>query len=291
MALKPKLVIQVDCDSEFVMQKHYGLSSYKGDTYYSALEIFVDKFKKADLKGTLFVVGRDMEKKSVQPYILNALKEGHEIANHSYGHPNKFSTLADKNFQTEVQKTNHIVYSAFRIKCKGFRAPNFDINPSQIKILETEGFQYDCSIIKTPYLPVIKLLKGIDASKSGYMGNKQLALRKYNSGGIIRIPITTFPYMNFPCHFSYLLASNVNIAELIMTKLIKWHIKNRKPLIYLFHLADLVDNSFLYGTELKYYKSLEKRLLLLDSFIKMVAASFESITTGEYCGSLKSGGA
>ena len=158
--------------------------------------------------------------------------------------------------------------------------------------------------MSTPYLPIIKFLKGTDAKKTGYMGKSRLAPRKPYipnekkiwkeekngySKSFIEIPITTFPYLKFPCHFSYLLAANPKTAERIMTALIRWHIKRKEDLVFLFHLADLIDNKFLYGTELKRYKSLDKRLFLFDRFIEMVSNSFDSITTSEYCDLLKAG--
>lgn len=301
---KPKLILQIDCDSEYVMQEHYGISKQWGYTYYSALEIFIEKFKEAKLKSTLFVVGKDIENKSVQPYILNAINNGHEIANHSFGHPNRFSTISNEKFRVEIQKTNSAVHSILGLRCKGFRAPNFDINSSHMEVLRQEGFQYDCSVLSTPYLPIIKLLKGTDVKKSGYMGKSHLAPRRpyipnvnkiwkkeksgYNNR-VMEIPITTFPYLKFPCHFSYLLATKPKIAIQIMTMLIKWHVKQKETLIFLFHLADLVDSKFLYGTELKYYKSLEERLFLLDKFIGMTCNTFESLTTCEYYDILKEG--
>jgi len=304
MNIKPKLILQIDCDSEFVMQKHYGLTKHQENTYYSALEIFVEKFKIAKLKSTLFAVGADVKNKNGQQYFLDAINNGHEIANHSFEHPNRFSMLSDEKFRIEVQKTNAAVYSAFGLKCKGFRAPNFDINPSHIKILKEEGIQYDCSVLSTPYLPIIKLLKGTDVRKSGYMGKSHLALQKPyitnrdkiwksekngHGNGVIEIPITTFPYLKFPCHFSYLLATSPKIASRLMTTLIEWHVNRKETLVFLFHLADLVDNKFLYGTELKHYRSLDERLFLLDKLIEMVSNSFESLTTFEYCDLLKAG--
>lgn len=304
MRNKPELILQIDCDSEFVMQNHYGLTARQENTYYSALDIFIDKFQRAELKSTLFVVGKDIENGNVQRYIWNAINNGCEIANHSFVHSNEFSEISDKEFQAEVRETNRIVFSTFGMTCKGFRAPNFDMNPSYIKILKQEGFQYDCSILSTPYIPFIKLLKGVDADKSGYLGNIYWTPKKpyvpddkkiwkskkdKRDTDVIEIPITTFPYLRFPCHFSYLLAMNFKVAKRIMSALINWHVKRKEALIFVFHLADLVDNKFLCGIEQKRYRSLEQRLFLLDSFINLVHNSFNSLTTLEYYYLLKAG--
>lgn len=304
MCNKPELILQIDCDSEYVMQTHYGLPLSQENTYYSALDKFLNRFQRAGLKSTLFVVGKDVENKNVQRYIWKAVDNGCEIANHSYDHCNHFSAISYEEFKVEVQKTNHIISSVFDISCKGFRAPNFDMNPSYIKILRKEGIKYDCSLLSTPFLPLIKLLKGIEANRSGYLGNtywnpqkpyvpdeiKMWKAKKIkNCRDIIEIPITTFPYLRFPCHFSYLLTVNFKIAKQIMKTLINWHVKRREALVFVFHLADLVDNKLLYGIEQKCYKSLEERLFLLDCFVNMVGNSFNSLTTLEYYNLIKAG--
>lgn len=304
MSYRPKLIIQIDCDSEYVMEKHYGVYKKQRYEYYSSLKLFTEKFKNANLKSTLFVVGKDIENKNVQQYIFQAIADGYEIANHSYWHQNRFSSLSIDKFQYEVQKTNNAVYSKFGLQCKGFRAPNFDMKSVYMKILKEEGMQYDCSLLPTPYRPLIKILKGLDTVSAGYMGGsacsvltgtyasneKKIKKIRKCKNDIIEIPITTFPYLKFPCHFSYLLAMNSKLAEQIMILLVKWHIKKREPLVFLFHLADLVDNKYLYGTELKYYKSLKERLFLFDKFIELVRYSFDSLTTIEYCNYLNGGG-
>ena len=65
--------------------------------------------------------------------------------------------------------------------------------------------------------------------------------------------------------------------------------KRREALVFVFHLADLVDNKLLYGIEQKCYKSLEERLFLLDCFVNMVGNSFHSLTTLEYYNLIKAG--
>ena len=290
----PKLIIQIDCDGDYVISQHYNVPRYSTDVFYSSLDIYINKFCKNNLKSTLFLVGNDVREKGYRECIANAIRFGHEIANHSYSHSSNFSQLHLSDFRNEVIQTNNLIEMTYGVKCKGFRAPNFDFNNIFVKVLEEEGFLYDCSSISTPYKFILRMLKG--AKGSGYMRqlsniDKEGHISKNGKNIVIddfvKISVSTFPYLRFPCHFSYLLAMPPELSEKAMNALIKWHIRHNVPLVYIFHLADIVDNAYLYGTELKYYKNVEKRLDLLDKFINQVRDSFESCTTLQYCNWLK----
>lgn len=289
----PKLIIQIDCDGDYVLSQHYKKSRRSTDVFYSALNIFMEKFFESNLKTTLFLVGNDVKEKGYIESIGKAIQFGHEIANHSYSHSSNFSQLSESDFRNEIIGTKNIIKTTYGVSCEGFRAPNFDFNDVFVKILIEEGFLYDCSYISTPYKFLLRLLK--ETTETGYMrqfhgvGHKGAFKKEHCApmDDFVKIPVSTFPYFKFPCHFSYLLALPSDISKIIMTSLLKWHINRGVPLVYVFHLADIVDNSYLYGTELKYYKNLEKRLELLDAFISQVKDSFDSCTTLQYCNWLK----
>ncbi|MBS5842947.1 MAG: polysaccharide deacetylase family protein [Clostridiales bacterium] len=297
MRYKPKLIIQIDCDSEFVIKNHYGLSEPINHSYYSALKIFFEKFKRLKLQSTLFVVGKDINH-SNSIYLLEALDNGHEIANHSFSHCANFSMISKNDFIQEVHSTNEVIKTHLGVVNRGFRAPNFNINLSHLDLLEQEGIQYDCSFLMTPFSHVLSRIKKQDANDSRYLADnykncKEYLLKKCNKFGFynntIEIPISVFPCLKFPCHFSYLLATNKYLAQQLIRALIRWHTRNEKVLIYLFHLADIVENEFLYGTELKWYKSLEERLFLLDLILELFSENFDSLTTYEYLRFMKDG--
>lgn len=297
MNSKPKLIIQIDCDSEFVIKNHYGLTEPINHLYYSALEIFLEKFKRLKLKSTLFVVGKDINLEN-SLHLFKALDDGHEIANHSFSHCANFSMISKDRFVQEVRSTNKAIKEHLGVVNMGFRAPNFNINLAHWDLLEQEGIHYDCSFLMTPFSQVLSKIKRQDANDSRYLADnykqcKEYFLKKSTIFGFydntVEIPISVFPYLKFPCHFSYLLSTNKYLAQQIMHALISWHIKSERPLIYLFHLADIVENEFLRGTELRWYKSLEERLFLLDLILEMFSGNFDSLTTYEYLKFMKEG--
>jgi Predicted xylanase/chitin deacetylase len=300
---KPKIILQIDCDSEIALSAHYSYTSYAFgyEVYYNALNVFQSLLSQYNLKATFFVVGKDLENKEKCDKLKNLILYGHEVANHTYSHPNCLSKMLSSEIREEIEKTNQICLEKLGVAPKGFRAPNFDISLNVLNVLDDMGFYYDCSILFSPWKPILKLFKGYNPFKAGYLGKNNLFFsRKYPynpkinkqgtnfcKGTIIEIPITTFPYIKFPCNFSYLLAMPKSLGYGVFRKLFRWHQKKNNPLVFIFHLADLIDNQYLFKTEAKYYKSLEERLFFIGDIFKTIADDFESITTYEYLKSLQ----
>jgi len=296
---KPKIVFQIDCDSEIALSEHYGCTSYPfgHEVYYNVLEIFQSLLSQHNFKATFFIVGKDLADENKCEKFRKLISYGHEIANHTYHHPNCLSKMSSVKVREEIEQMNQICLRKLGLKPQGFRAPNFDINLNILKILNEVGLYYDCSMLFTPWKPILKLLKGYNPFKAGYLGENYLffSLRypyspkvaNVNKDSITEVPITTFPHLKFPCNFSYLLAMPKSLGYRVFHKLIRWHQKQNKPLIFIFHLADLVDNQYLFKTEAKYYKSLEERLFFIENIFKTIADDFESVTTYDYVKSLK----
>lgn len=229
-------------------------------------------------------------------YIKRAIEDGHEIANHTFSHPPNLSSLPVKSLKKEIVWTNMVLNHYFGIQPFGFRAPNFDISSKVLTVLNKEHLFYDCSLLSTPYKPLLKLLKGERPFKSGYLGEihfpsppKHPYIPQQNNFGkpacvrvwerTLEIPIQTLPYFHVPCNFSYLMALPEKIGRRAMELLINWHRNKNEPLIFIFHLADLVDNQFLAGTEARFYRGIESRMDSFDNFLGLIKDHFQSITT------------
>lgn len=59
-------------------------------------------------KATFFVLGRNLVVPKLRDLALRALKEGHDIANHSYDHPD-FSTISAKRAEKEIISTCELI--------------------------------------------------------------------------------------------------------------------------------------------------------------------------------------
>lgn len=84
----------------------------------------LDVLKKNDVKGTFFVVGKQLENEKSRDLLKRIYDEGHAIGNHTYGHnyksiyPNR--TLNLNNFMSEINKTED--------KIREVIGENFNVN-------------------------------------------------------------------------------------------------------------------------------------------------------------------
>ena len=64
-------------------------------------------------KATFFVIGRNLANPALRQFAVKALREGHDIANHSYDHPD-FSTISLKRAVKEITSTHALVEELVR---------------------------------------------------------------------------------------------------------------------------------------------------------------------------------
>src|SRR5439155_3966767 len=87
------------------------------------------------LKATFFVVGQNA---ADHPEILRrAVREGHEIANHSWSHPN-FGKMSDEAVRRELQKTDDAISAAIGKRPTLLRPPYGSITAHQKKWIHDE---------------------------------------------------------------------------------------------------------------------------------------------------------
>jgi hypothetical protein len=76
------------------------------------------------------------------------LKDGHEIVNHSYSHPRKFSLVSPHEMGKEVESFQNLMLSSYNYRPRGFRAPHLmrKYNKPLFRILRENGL-YDASYV------------------------------------------------------------------------------------------------------------------------------------------------
>lgn len=71
--------------------------------HYEVTEKLMDVLESYDGQGTFFMVGQRVE--GQEEIVKSVLDRGHQLANHSYDHPN-FNTLPKEKYQEQIDKTN-----------------------------------------------------------------------------------------------------------------------------------------------------------------------------------------
>ncbi|MBB5075005.1 polysaccharide deacetylase family protein [Nonomuraea endophytica] len=92
--------------------------------------------KKAKVKATFFVMGKQVERR---PSVLKrTVADGHAIGNHTYGHPS-LPSLMDEQVTTELRSTQEIVERVAGITPKMFRPPYGHTDERIVELAAQEG--------------------------------------------------------------------------------------------------------------------------------------------------------
>ena len=106
----------------------------------------LDLLDRHDLTATFFVLGWTAER--FPELVRNIAQRGHEVACHSYAHPEVFK-LTREAFREDCDRALTALDRAGVDQVHGYRAPSFSITPDvhdYLDILQACGFAYDCSI-------------------------------------------------------------------------------------------------------------------------------------------------
>ncbi|MDF2652241.1 MAG: chitooligosaccharide deacetylase [Paenibacillus sp.] len=96
----------------------------------------LELLKQYEAKATFFVVGNKVKR---FPDVLNqTLREGHEIANHTYSH----AILSKKNnIKKEINQTEELIYDTTGRRCLLFRPPGGFYNERLVAAVRAEGYK------------------------------------------------------------------------------------------------------------------------------------------------------
>ena len=106
----------------------------------------LDLLARHEVRATFFILGWTAER---HPELIRRIAaRGHEIACHSYGHPEVFK-LDRQAFRDDCRRALAALRAAGIGEVGGYRAPSFSITPAvhdYLAVLQEEGFTYDCSL-------------------------------------------------------------------------------------------------------------------------------------------------
>lgn len=108
------------------------------------VKTFLDFLNKHHIKGTFFVNANFV--KEAKPYLLEAIKDGHEIGLHCLKHESYKNSSPEK-FEKELVEALRIIKDELGVTPVGYRFPCFEYNNKLYKVLKKLGFIYDSSVI------------------------------------------------------------------------------------------------------------------------------------------------
>ncbi|MDD5259002.1 MAG: polysaccharide deacetylase family protein [bacterium] len=102
----------------------------------------LEVLKKYNVKATFFICGAYAQ--YYPELVKQASADGHEIANHSFSHPNLFKNKAKRGavLVNEVKQMNQLIEKLTMIKPAYFRAPYNYMGPETVKAINNIGLIY-----------------------------------------------------------------------------------------------------------------------------------------------------
>lgn len=254
-----------------------------GRVYTHALPRLLERFDRARIRATFFVVARDAP---AHGRALAALKAaGHEVASHSLTHPMPFLKLPREELAREVGESRRRLEAAVGGPVLGFRAPNWDMGPRALAALAEAGYRYDASAFATPLQLAARMLlawKGRDRRALTSMKLLPFTMARkpfrWRNGGreIVEFPVSTSPWLRLPVYHTarYFLGSRRFRRQLA------GFARRGEPLFYPLHAVDalgLADDAV--DRRLARHpgmdRALSHKLQLLDETLDAIAERFE----------------
>jgi len=219
---RPLATLSLDVDDLWAYLRTQGNPAW--ETFPSYLGHFIpavlEALDEAGITITFFCVGADATREDNARAFEALGAAGHEIGNHSYSHESWLGRLPRERQVEEVARAEDVIAAATGHRPVGFRAPSFSWTPALLEILVERGYQYDASTFPTFFGPLLRAYY-FRAARLTAREREQCAelfgqardglrpLAPYNwvfpSGArLLELPVTTFPIVRAPIHFSYL---------------------------------------------------------------------------------------
>jgi hypothetical protein len=168
----------------------------------------------------VFIVGKDATIDANRSSLRSIADAGHEIGNHSFMHEPWLHRYADDDVEAEIDMAHRAISAVTGRIPVGFRGPGFSLTPVVLESLRSHGYVYDTSTLPTFIGPIARkfYFRSTDlteeereereglfgAFNDGFQANRPYEW-EINGGRIVELPVTTFPFIKVPFHFSYLL--------------------------------------------------------------------------------------
>lgn len=260
----PPAGVSLDLDNQWSYMKTHGDQGWH--TFPSYLDHLIpevlDILQTLGLKITFFIVGQDAALEKNRKVLELITRYGHETGNHSFHHEPWFSAHSKKEILTEIIETEQRIYEATGQIPIGFRSPGFSWGRNVLESLAERSYVYDASTLPTYIGPLARryyLLKSklppeekekrkelFGGFRDGFRAIRPYVWQLPSGKDLLEIPVTTFPIVKVPIHFSYLLYLS-RLSEKMMRFYFKSAVrlcrKTGAGLSFLLHPLDFLDKN------------------------------------------------
>ncbi|KPK33757.1 MAG: hypothetical protein AMK70_09180 [Nitrospira bacterium SG8_35_1] len=302
--MKPLASISLDLDNKWSYLKTRGDRAW--ESYPSYFDRFIpyvtDILDRNDLKITFFIVGKDASIQSNHEYLKLLTEKGHEVGNHAFSHDPAIESSEKQDIKNEILVAEEHIFSATNQRPVGFRSPGFSWSKSLLEVLSECNYKYDASLFPTYIAPLARFYFFLNADLSrdekkklrrlygsffeGFRSSKPYCWKIESGKKLYEVPVTTFPIIKTPIHFTYLLY--LSKSEKLMYSYLKGALalcsRFGTGLSFLLHPTDLLDLEQV--PEMSYFPGMDihrsRKLEIFNNVVKMISEKFKPVTMGTH---------
>jgi len=129
----------------------HSLVGPEGDpTYTVGVRRILELFDELDIRGTFFVIGRDIAVSAHHHLLERADDAGHELANHTHSHHYDLRDRPRDEQRAELARGEGAIASVTGRPPVGFRAPGYNMDRSLLELCHSRDYLYDSSLLGSP---------------------------------------------------------------------------------------------------------------------------------------------
>jgi peptidoglycan-N-acetylglucosamine deacetylase len=214
--------LSIDLDNEWAYLKALNNPKWRGHPSYLSFVVpeILQFLKRRNLRVTVFVVARDAQFAHNSDSLAALAAAGHEIGNHSLKHDIWMHRYTEAEVDAELAEAEDLLKAATGRHPRGFRGPGFSLSENILKALTRREYKYDASSLPSFLGPVARAYyfatTRIDREQRERMerlfggwreGLRPLKPYRYrvSEKRIVEIPVTTYPVLRLPIHFTYVM--------------------------------------------------------------------------------------
>jgi hypothetical protein len=298
----------MDLDNVWSYLKTHGNPEWESRPSYLATFIpyVLDLLDEEALTITFFVVGCDAAREEHAPALRALVQHGHEVGNHSFEHEPWLARYDRAQLNDEIARAEAAILGATGRRPLGFRGPGYAWSPELLSILAEREYLYDASTLPTYLGPLARLYyfrtsrlsaaqRAERAELFGRFSDGFRPVKPYywetGNGRILELPVTTFPGIKVPFHFSYLLYLSQFSERLAMvylrSALLACRLTGTEP-SFLLHPLDLIDAA--QEPRLAFFPGMDvpvhRKAALLRQALRMMREHFTLVTMSSHARAL-----
>lgn len=181
---------------------------FRDPAYHQVLDRFQALCDRHGIRGSVFVIGKDLQDEANRARLRWLAAQGHEIANHSWSHYINLGALPDEEIRFEVRSSHLRIADCVGREPKGFVAPAWSYSDALMRVLISCRYEYDSSLFPTPLLygflfknalnhlnQPAKLRRVLDRKDwlEGVGGRRDPFLVKHGSNELVMLPMPVTP--------------------------------------------------------------------------------------------------